>query len=251
MRDHVISASGLVRDCRHHKILQAQRPRSAALEAASAEGTRFGSLVERAVKGLPLAEPEDRDEPWHWFEAFRGSWSLPDGVGCEVPLGLGADGLYVEVHEPEPHVYLPTEVGLVALMTRRTQLLTAGRADLLWTGTCTASDYAANALTTWHDVAHVGDLKRSAWRYGDPSRHPQLMALGLAYASREGLPFLRLGLYDARDANWEWGDVIDLREEGPGMLEEIREMATMTDEPRPGDHCNGCWERRACPAAQR
>lgn len=222
----LISASGLTRNCRHWKdVLEKQREKPAVVAEAAAEGTRFGKLVESWLTGHPPAEPEEKDDPWYWYENMRASWTPPAGVDCEVPLGLNHRGEFVEVMEPEPHKYL-------ALTGE--PLITAGRADLAWVSSI--------------GVAYVGDLKRSAWRYGYPGTHPQLMALGLAYAAKVKARWLFLGLYDARDVAWEWSDVIDLKVEGPAMLEEIREMATMDSDPHPGEWCAGCWERRNCKA---
>lgn len=230
----LISASGLARNCRHWKdVLEKLREKPATVQAAADEGTRFGKLVEGWLTGKPPAEPEEKDDPWHWYENMRASWTPPVGVTCEVPLGLNHRGEFVDVMEPAPHHY-------VAFSGE--PIITAGRADLAW-----SREVSPGGLV----LACVGDLKRSAWRYGYPGQHPQLMALGLAYAAKVRARWLFLGLYDARDVAWEWSDVIDLRVEGPTMLQEIREMAAMDSEPHPGEWCGDCWEQRSCKAAWR
>lgn len=225
----LITCSSLTRNCRWWKTLQDQRPRHPKTVEAQQEGTRFGLLVQDWLEKGVL--PTTDDEPSHWLSNMLASWLPPAGVQCEVPLGLSVDGHYIQVFEPEPHVYKPAVGGAPGL-------LTAGRADLVWV--------AGGMLGP---VVYVGDLKRSAWKLGAPEQHPQLMALGLAAAAKRGARYLRLGLYDARDALWEWSDVIDLEAEGPRMLEEVREMATMPDEPLPGEWCQGCYERTRCKEA--
>jgi hypothetical protein len=224
----LISASGLKRHCRHDKVLEKLREKPASVEAAAAEGTRFGKLVQDWLEGREPQEPAEKDDPWHWYTNMRASWPPPPGVQCEVPLGLNHRGEFVEVLEPDPHVY-------IACTGER--LVTAGRADLAWTTSLGGS------------VGFVGDLKRSAWRYGYPGQHPQLMALGLAWAAKTRVQWLFLGLYDARDVTWDWSTPIDVAEDGPAMLAEVREMAAMDSEPHPGPWCAGCWERKACKAA--
>lgn len=222
----LISASGLTRHCRYGKdVLDKAKPKHPAAVAAAAEGTRFGKLVEDWLNGAPQDEPECPDEPWHWYTNLRAAWSPPPGVECEAPLGLNHRGEYVSVMEPEPHVYVAHS---------GEKLVTAGRADLPW---------------VQGDVAVVADLKRSAWRYGYPGDHPQLMALGLAWASKQQKGLLLLGLFDARDSAWEWSDVIDMETEGPRMLAAVREMATMDSDPHPGPWCGGCFWRRDCKSA--
>lgn len=223
----LISASSLKRFCRHDKVLEKKRPKNQAVIDAADEGTRFGKLVQDWIEGREPVVPEIKDEPWHWYQNMRASWRPPSGVLCEVALGLAHDGRHIHVMEPEPHVYVPGPGAPAPIMT-------AGRADLAWVGDA---------------AAVVGDLKRSAWRYGPPAQHPQLMALGLAWAARTAKRFLFVGLYDARDASWGWSDCIDLDVDGAEMLTEVREMATMDDEPRPGPWCGGCWEAKNCAKA--
>lgn len=243
----LISCSGLCRNCRHHKVLEKQRDRHPKTEAAAVEGTDFGLMVQlwlecRYGELVALEARLGGAESVHWFQNMIASWRPPVGVECEVPLGLLSDGRYIAVDEPEPHSYVARVSPHLGA-----HLLTAGRADLVWTRTCDPGGVYEGPVEL--EVC-VGDLKRSAWRYGSPEQHPQLMALGLAAASYHAARFLRLGLYDARDAVWEWSDRIDVYKEGAAMLEEVRGMATMTDEPRPGEWCQGCYERTRCPEAQ-
>lgn len=230
-RDPVISASGLTRNCRHHKVLEKRRPRHPATVAAMHEGVLFGSLVQEWIEGRLRPEPDELSEPWRWFHAMRDQWTPPPATACEVPLGLSTDGMHAVVVEMEPHIYTVDYAHYVA--PDAPTLLTAGRADLVWTR---------------GQVGVVGDLKRSAYRYGEPGRHPQLMALGLSYALREGTPYWIVGLWDARDSAWEWSELYSVADDGPAILEEVREMATMSDDPNPGDWCAGCYESRSCRA---
>lgn len=227
MRRPPISCSGLKRHCRHDKIISAQHESHPNAVTGQREGNEFGKYVENWANGVGNAKPNPETDAWRWYVYMRDTWPMPAGTRSEVILGLDSAGDYVEVAEPEPHKYERVDGS--------SDLLTAGRADLCWTRGV---------------VAYVGDLKRSAWRYGEPLRHPQLMALGLAFASKRKLHFLRVGLYDARDGAWEWGEAVDLREDGVYMLAEIRTMATMDDEPHPGPHCGGCYERRLCGAGK-
>lgn len=208
--------------------LSKARPRSAYVQATADEGTRFGALVQAWLEGREPAAPAVLDDPWAWFEYMRATWSPPPGVRCEVPLGLSVDGDFVEVVETQPHVYTPVGPGAGA------QLATAGRADLMW------EDIPFSTVA-------VADLKRSAFKYGDPARHPQLMALGCAAALKTGARWILLGLYGAKDGAWEWSDHLHVEE----LLPEVLEMCALDENtPTPGPWCAGCYEARGCEAAE-
>lgn len=240
MQVSIVTASALARHCGYKRKLN-KGPKHVKVQEAADEGTRFGRLVQDWLEGRNPQEPEYPDEPWCWFEALRATWRPPGGIRCEVPLGLTPEGLYEPVEEPLPHVYVPAPHRL-----GKVKLLTAGRADLLWTYEQRGLEGTdpLRAHVTKH--VYVADLKRTAWRYGYPGLLPQLMALGLAAAAMERADVLHLGLYGARDGAWDWSDPIELAEHGESMLAEVTEMATLDEEPRPGDWCSSCYERRAC-----
>jgi len=58
---------------------------------------------------------------------------------------------------------------------------------------------------------------------------------------------VRTGLYYARDGVTEWSDVVDLAsDEALDRWVDIVKCAEMDDVPRPGQHCEACWERNGC-----
>jgi len=228
------TASQLTRDCGYVTKLSQLRPRSAYVQSTADEGTRFGKLVQEWLEGREPEAPSALDEPWSWFEYMRQVWTAPPGIQCEVPLGLSWDGNFVEVTEPNPHIYIP------AMGSDPSILATAGRADI-------TAPIRAMTVEGLVDAVLVADLKRSAWKYSPPDRHPQLMALGCAFASKIGVEYMVLGLYGAKDGTWEQSDPVRVDDLLPAVLEMC---ALPENEPRPGPWCAGCYERRNCPAAE-
>jgi hypothetical protein len=139
-------------------------------------------------------------------------------------MGLSPTGRYVEVTEPEPHVYVPVDSAA--------KILTAGRAD-----------------TTWPDggLIYVGDLKSGKTHLGRPEDLPQLQMLGLAAADKHQADAMVLGIYYARDGVWDWSQPIALDSaKAAAMWDQVLLYASLGPEPRPGDWCASCWERKGC-----
>lgn len=231
------SCSALTRHCAYQTTLNKRRPKSPYAEQTAAEGSRFGALVQAWVEGRPEPEPEALDEQYEAFLDLKRQWTPPPGAACEVALGLGKDGSYVPVVEIKPHYYAPADDGhphgplpyLLPAAGPRDILATAGRNDVAWIN---------------GDVAVVLDMKRSAFKYTDPETVPQLMALGCMWALANGLEFFQTGLYGLRDGTFQWAREIQRVSDA---LPEVLEMAALPEnEPRPGEHCQACYERRDC-----
>lgn len=240
----MLSASALTRNCAYEKTLSKKRPRSAYVESTIAEGSRFGALVQDLVEGREPAEPEIVDDAWDDYTIFRDQWlrwpDRPREAVCELAMGLGKDGHYVDVVEVKPHFYVPSHspydanrpAGLPYLLPAagdQSILATAGRNDVAWIN---------------GDVGIVLDMKRSAFKYYDGESVPQLMALGCMWALRNGLEFFQTGLYGKRDGVFQWSQTIQRVSD---VLPEVLAMAALPEnEPIAGEHCQACYERKDC-----
>jgi hypothetical protein len=97
---------------------------------AAAIGTLFHKAIEVWAVTGDASHFENLDEPVRgWALAMRERWTPPAGIETEVALGLADLPVprFVEVRETEPgsHEYVPAD--------GKSPLLTAGRADLVWT----------------------------------------------------------------------------------------------------------------------
>lgn len=231
------SCSALTRNCAYVTTLSKLRKRSRYVEQTAEEGTRFGALVQAWIEGRPEPTPDPIDSPWCWFEDLRAQWHAPAGAACEIAIGLSKNGTYVPVVEVYPHFYCPSHdtdgaAFLLPAAGDRECLATAGRLDVGWVN---------------GNVAIVLDMKRSAWRYGNPEYVPQLMALGCAWALRHDLEFVQTGLYGAKDGVFVWSQEI---QRVADILPDVLEMCGLPeDKPIPGEWCASCYERKQCPAS--
>lgn len=202
--------------CGYANVLGKQRKRTPSQKAAMDRGSDFHTCLHHGTESDDPAVKE-------WLALARRSMQLPDGAELEIPLGLSPDGRHVTVREVEPHVYEP-------LMP--VKLLTAGRADVMWTEP---------------PVVHLGDFKTGTSHLGPPELLPQLQALGFAAADLCSAEAMRLGIYYARDGVWDWSDVIALDSPKAAELwDMVVACATADESPKPGPQCSSCWERKAC-----
>ena len=219
---NLITASQLTRHCGYKRKLSKERPRSENAIKAQAKGSSFHECAEVWLRGSEGPLPIDR-EVKGWVAWLRDIWTPPPGCTPEMPLGLSPEGRYVEVKEPEPHVYVPVV---------ETPLLTAGRADVVW----------------HHDgIAHVLDFKTGKFPVDAPKWNLQLLSLGFAAASFYGSDVMKVGIYYARKGTFVWSDPIHLdSDEAASMWGAVETAATLDETPRPGPHCSRCWERKGC-----
>lgn len=128
----------------------------------------------------------------------------------ELPVGLTMDGQYAAEGE----------------------VLTAGTLDLAWT-------FRHGEQRT----VYVGDIKRHVH-----SEHElQLAAYGLAFASKVQADYLCLGLWDATDAIWSWGELIDMEWDAAPLFERVKAAALNRGEYVTGRHCLNCYAALHCP----
>lgn len=229
------SCSALSRYCGYEKTLSKLRPRSAYVNQTVAEGSYFGGLVQDWIEGRPTPEPEELNEQYEYFRDLRSKWRPPAGAVCEEALGLDKQGRFRAVVEIYPHFYVPSHDAegnayFLPCAGPQEELATAGRNDVAWIN---------------GNVAIVLDMKRSAFKYPDLESVPQLMALGCMKALRHGLRWFQVGLYGLRDGVFQWAESIQCVDD---VLPEILRMAALPEDvPTPGEHCQSCYERRACP----
>lgn len=233
----MISASALKRDCGYPRVLDKMAPtdakgraRRASRDVSAARGSIFHAAVQAWIEGQP-SEPVDDSEIAGWLDLLASKWAPPAGTRCEVAWGLGGDGTYIEVEEAEPHVYRPV------VRADGLDLETAGRADAAWGG---------------HDgLLYVVDWKAGKWPVAPASVNLQVNAAGSALGWAASAPGYVPGIYYARDGVFDWGDpVLYGTSAHLDIFEAVIRAARLDDEPRPGDHCAKCWERRACTFAQ-
>jgi hypothetical protein len=232
----VISASALKPNCAYPTVLKRGKVVTPDQQRAMDRGTAFHAAIECwARTGAPpvVADPEIQG----WADLLCAE--LPhQGMGwipgvtvalVEEAWGLWDDGRYTPVSEPMPHVY-------AALGEYRdgVALLTAGRADLAW---------CAGASTLV-----VLDWKTGKWPAPPAGCNLQVNGAGIALAQFTGMPWYLPGIYYARDGAFDWGDPVRMGSpEQLAMWRDVREAALLPPEPRPGEWCGDCWERKACP----
>lgn len=192
---------------------------------AAATGEEFHSACQAWIaahqKGEPLFDSGYSPVVRRWLNRLRGAWTPPAGIEVEVPLGLeevAGEPRFVNVREVEPHVYVPILPGHT--------LLTAGRADWVWS-------------PPTDPVTYVVDVKTNRDRIGDPGRVPQLLAAGFGAALRSGAQGFRVGVYYARAAAFEWSTDITVWD--LDLWKVVADAARRGTEPNPGAACMGCW----------
>lgn len=220
----IVSASSLVRGCGYVRVLKRERKPTADQQAAMDRGTVFHQAVETWADARELPVLADL-EMQGWLDLLAMDWQPPVDGEYEVAWGLAdLDGhpAHVYVDEPEPHVYVASD---------GRPLLTAGRADVAWTGgDC---------------VLQVADWKTGKWPVTPAERNLQVNAAGIALAHRRGLTSYRPGIYYARDGYWDWGPLVVFGTPSfKAIWDEVRAAALLDETPRPGAACNDCWEAR-------
>jgi PD-(D/E)XK nuclease superfamily len=228
----VITASQLLRHCGYPRVLRdvppstaKERASRARRDAAADLGTMFHAAVQQWVQtGAPGTV--ENAEVQGWIDLLASQWAPPPGTRCEVAWGLGHDGRYVSVDEPEPHIYVSRD---------GSPLLTAGRADAVW-------------LSPGGTTLYVVDWKTGRWPVTPAPANLQVNAAGLALGYEAdtfmGSGYYVPGIYYARDGVFDWGDPVEM--DFPDMWPEIKAAALLDETPRPGPHCETCWERCSC-----
>jgi hypothetical protein len=232
----LITASALAPNCGYIKVLSAKKPKTEAQETSMSRGTLFHGHVERWVKEDRQPAADDI-EIQGWLDLMASEWWPTMGhTFTELAWGLTIVGSYVEVVELEPHVYTvgPDELKRSPGAT----LLTAGRADLAW-------------LDEDH-MLRVPDIKTGKWPVAPAAANLQVNAAGLALCQRFFARGYVPGVYYARDGAWDWGDPVEVGTPAWNIqMSAVMEAAKLPPEPRPGDWCGQCWEKRACPMGPR
>lgn len=226
------TASQLKRNCAYPIVLDAKRKVTPEQQAAKDAGTSFHELVRMKLEhGADVSS--ENPEIQSWLDMFDVYWAeqksarRPDVVvECEVPWGLSPDGRYVEVTEPQPHIYVPVRDG--------DELLTAGRIDLV-----IRSPLLVLAI----------DYKTGKWPSPPADENLQANAAGLALTRKYGTQGYAAGIYSIRDGGpLDRGlPVVVNGAEWERRFEAVREAAQLPLTPIPGEHCASCWNRRDCP----
>lgn len=230
----MITASALRRHCGYAKVLSNRPPVGAKeiaardrRDEAAARGTIFHAAIEAWVKtGTPgvVADPEIQG----WIDLLAMQWAPPPGSVTEEAWGLSPEGDYVHVLEPEPHVYVSV---------KGEPLLTAGRSDISWPAPGTDP----------HRPIYVLDWKTGKWPVTPPAANLQINAAGISHARGLLASTYVPGIYYTRDGVFEWGEPVELGSLAHAqILADVMAAALLDEQPRPGPHCNDCWERKAC-----
>lgn len=223
----IVSASALVRHCGHQRQLNREKPRTENMITSQARGTEFHKAVELWLSGGGLPRSDDL-EIQGWLDLLVWEMEPRAGMEVEVAWGLSVEGRYLEVLEPEPHVYVPADP--------KDKLLTAGRADVVW--------------------RHGDSVRAIDWKTGRTAATPatdnlQVHAAGIAMAGRFLAKSYQAVLYYARDGYWDYGPIVDIGgKEHERMMSEIRAAALLDERPRLGEWCGKCWSRKECSAYQ-
>lgn len=135
--------------------------------------------------------------------------------GCELPLVLYG--------EPEPGLKVAEPLPVI----------TEGTADRVW---------------VVDGTAYVADVKWTDWSSPDGLASLQLHAYALAACQRYDVDTYCLGIWNATEGEWDWGNVYDLMEVDVMIIaERVRAAADNTSgEYATGSHCHTCWSRLYC-----
>jgi hypothetical protein len=221
----IVSASALVRNCGAVRKFNREKPRTEAMITSMARGTEFHKAVELWLSGGGLPRSEDL-EIQGWLDLLVWEMEPRAGMEVEVAWGLSVEGRYLEVLEPEPHVYVAADP--------HDNLLTAGRADLVWR----TGDHSVRVL----------DWKTGRTKATEAKDNLQVHAGGIAMAGRFLASTYQPVVYYARDGYWDYGPIVDIGgQEHARMMAEIRAAALLDETPRPGEWCRKCWDRKDCP----
>lgn len=222
------TASKLSRFCAHHHLLSDLNPRPTR-DAAAKKGRAFDAALQAWYeRGIVPTMPED-DDVTSWLATMvEHGWAWPDGCELQHAWGMSKWGTYVAVEETAPasHVYRALD---------GEDLLTAGRLDIDWMA---------------DDLLVVIDWK-SGRSLVPPARvNLQVNAAGIANAQRWKARGYVPGIYYAREGRWDMGDPVEMgSDDWEARFEDIRQAASLDDQPHPGDHCGDCFERKNCSAA--
>lgn len=233
----MISASKLIRYCGYVHVLAALPPKGKA-ELQREENKRLaadrGRVFHQAVDdwvargNLPMV---DDLEIQGWLDLLMSQWAPPVSTVTEVAWGLSPSGEYLEVDEPEPHVYVARN---------GSSLLTAGRLDVGWT-------QGANIYGDRPHIAACCDWKTGRYPVTPAHRNLQCNAGGMALAQKLGAEAYLPGVYYTRDGFFDWGEPVLLGSpEHQAMFAEVKMAALLDGTPVPGSHCSSCWERKRC-----
>ena len=222
------TASKLSRWCAHHHLLADINPRPTR-DKAAAKGKKFDAALEHWHSTGAVLHTDD-DDVNEWLRCMLWhNWAWPDGIELQRAWGLSTFGTHVAVEEkPEgSHIYVPLD---------GEDMLTAGRADAIWPG--------------GEELIVSCDWKSGKTMVAPARANLQVNAAGMAACDRWKARGFVPTIYYARSGVWDVGDPVEKDSpEWRAMLEVIREAALLDDQPHPGDHCNGCWERKNCSAA--
>jgi hypothetical protein len=201
---------------------------------AAATGEEFHRCVAQWIatehNGQPFFDSGYSPTVRRWLSRLRGVWRPPQGCETEVALGLAevaGEPRFVNVREqPEgSHVYVPVFPG--------TQLLTAGRADLIHP----EHDDRPDSL-----VLRVADWKTTKDPLGPPERIVQLLAAGIAACLRGGCVAFVPAVFYVRAAAWDVGPPIHLDSPaGERAWDAVANAARRGTDPAPSSACIGCW----------
>ncbi len=230
----MITASALKRNCGYPRALSKLAPTTAKerdararRDAAADKGTLFHQAIELWAQGWDLPQVDD-GEVQGWLDLLATTWRPLPGMVFELAMGLRPDGTGVVCDEPQPHVYVARD---------GSELLTAGRADVV---------RGLMVPLFNHHLVIVRDWKTGKWSVDPPERNLQTTALAIAAASIAGADGFMREIYYTRDGHCDADEapVLVGTQEYAALLEEVRAAALLDDSPRPGPHCEGCWESR-------
>ena len=222
------SASKLDRFCCHRHTLSELTPKPSR-DKAAAKGKAFdAALIDWHKTGIVPAMADPDVSEWLRIMVEHG-WAWPDGCELQVAWGLDTFGAFCAVEEKpaDSHIYVPLD-GM-------SDLLTAGRADVLWMS---------------GDVLISPDWKSGRTAVPPARVNLQVNAAGIANAQRWKARAYQPAIYYAREGRWDVGEEVELGSDEHGeMLAQIEAAAKLDDKPHPGDHCASCWSRKDCSEA--
>jgi hypothetical protein len=197
---------------------------------AAAQSTAFHAMCAKAENAADLFRNLTISEQKELL-----TWKRP----ADIVLSSDDNPVVLRYEDAEHELAVALDTQGMPCSPESPNVLTVGHLDMGWV-----------KVVGGVSIAYVGDIKRTPWTTTDGTESLQLVAYGLAYALLRGCEYFACGIWQATEAQWQWGDTIDLLSLKASELSQRVRAAAANDSSdyNTGPHCRGCYQRLNCPA---